>query len=190
LVPEKGVDILLDACALLLGEWRLVIVGDGPARAELEVRMGQLGIDQRVQLAGPMASGRMPEVLRGLDVLVLPSVSRPNWTEQFGRILVEAMACGVPVVGSSSGEIPEVVGQAGFIFPEGDAGALAQLLERLAVHAPMRSQMATAGRDRALERYTHRAVAQATVEVYRQLAGSSEPMATSTAPMDTVRPRV
>jgi glycosyltransferase involved in cell wall biosynthesis len=123
----------------------------------------------------------MPDLLRGLDVLVLPSVSRPNWTEQFGRILVEAMACGVPVIGSSSGEIPEVIGQAGLIFPEGDASALAAHLQRLAGDPTLRGELATSGRARALERYTHRAVAEATVDMYRQLAGSPGPARVASA---------
>ena len=51
---------------------------------------------------------------------MLPSLTRPNWKEQFGRVLIEAMASGVPVIGSDSGAIPDVIGQAGLIFPEGD----------------------------------------------------------------------
>ena len=61
----------------------------------------------------------VPRHLRALDALVLPSESTPLWKEQFGHVLIEAMACGVPVVGSDSGAIPEVIGEAGLLFPGG-----------------------------------------------------------------------
>ena len=71
-----------------------------------------------------MPSTEVPAVLRALDVLVLPSLTTPSWKEQFGRVLQEAMACAIPVVGSDSGEIPHVIGDAGLVTPEGDAAAL------------------------------------------------------------------
>jgi glycosyltransferase involved in cell wall biosynthesis len=111
----------------------------------------------------------VPSYLRALDVIVLPSVSRPNWAEQFGRILVEAMAAGVSVVGSNCGEIPDVIGNAGLVFPEGDANALARILDRLARQPSLRVQLGERGRRRALERYTYRRIAMDTVEVYRQV---------------------
>ena len=77
-----------------------------------------------MRFLGLVPSTEAPRYYREIDVLVLPSLTRPNWVEQFGRVLIEAMACGVAVVGSSSGEIPWVIGDAGVIFPEGDADAL------------------------------------------------------------------
>jgi glycosyltransferase involved in cell wall biosynthesis len=111
----------------------------------------------------------MPDRLRGWDVVVLPSLTRPNWKEQFGRILVEAMACAVPVVASGSGEIPNVVGDAGVLVPEGDAGALRAALAALLADPARRQELGRRGRARALERYTHRRIAEATARVYRTL---------------------
>jgi glycosyltransferase involved in cell wall biosynthesis len=104
------------------------------------------------------------------DALALPSLTRPNWKEQFGRILVEAMASGVPCAGSDSGEIPHVLGDAGLVVPEGDAGALAAALSRLADDPGLRRALAARGRARVLARYTHARIAEKTCAVYRALA--------------------
>jgi glycosyltransferase involved in cell wall biosynthesis len=102
-------------------------------------------------------------------VLALPSLTTTSWKEQFGRVLQEAMACGIPVVGSDSGEIPHVIGDAGLVTPEGDAAALRDALRRLMDDAHLRHDLGHRGRARVLERFTHARVAAATVEVYRRV---------------------
>jgi glycosyltransferase involved in cell wall biosynthesis len=124
---------------------------------------------------GTLPSVRMPGYYQGLDALVVPSLTRGNWKEQFGRVIVEAMACGVPVIGSSSGAIPDVIGEAGLIVPEGDVRALADGLRRLAHHPDLRRRMAERGRQRVLERYTQAYVAAQTVAVYRQIFDIARP---------------
>jgi glycosyltransferase involved in cell wall biosynthesis len=109
----------------------------------------------------------MPAFLQTLDLLVLPSRSRPNWQEQFGRILVEAMACGVPVVGSDSGEIPHVIGDAGVVFPEDNVAALTAALRRLQSDADERTALARRGRQRVLAHYTQEQIAAQTADAYR-----------------------
>jgi len=111
----------------------------------------------------------MPDYYNQLDALVLPSLTRPNWKEQFGRVLVEAMACGVPVVGSDSGEIPNVIGEAGMIFAEGDVWALRARLSRLMADPALREELARKGRERVLAHYTQAQVAAETYQVYREL---------------------
>ncbi len=169
LVPEKGLPTLLDAVAGLPGEWRLVLLGDGPERNELEDRAHDLGIAGRVEFRAGIPSTEMPAFYRALDALALPSRTRPNWKEQFGRVLVEAMASGVPPVGSASGEIPHVIGDAGLVFPEGDAAALRQRLQTLMADRALREQLARRGRERALAHYTQRHIAQATVAFYERV---------------------
>ena len=115
----------------------------------------------------------MPAFYHTLDVLVLPSRSRPNWKEQFGRVLIEAMACGVPVVGSTCGEIPMVIGDAGLIFPENDCAALTAALQSLLDDRAQRTALAAAGRRRVLERFTMQQVAADTVAAYRRLLALS-----------------
>jgi glycosyltransferase involved in cell wall biosynthesis len=172
LVPEKGIDILLEAVAKLPGTWRLQIAGDGPERPRLERLAQELGIAERVAFDGVIASGHMPAYLRQLDVVVLPSRTLPNWKEQFGRVLVEAMACEVPVIGSDSGEIPHVIGDAGLIFAEGDAKKLGECLLQLMRGDELRQRLGEAGRRRVLRCFTQAQVATRTVAVYRELAAA------------------
>ena len=112
---------------------------------------------------------------RDLDALVLTSRTLPNWKEQFGRVLVEAMACGVPVVGSRSGEIAHVIGDAGLIVPEEDVDALRSALLQLMQDDALRTELGRRGRRRVLERFTQAQIAAETVEVYRSMiAGRGE----------------
>ena len=109
-------------------------------------------------------------------MLALPSLTTKRWTEQFGRILVEAMACGVPVVASNAGEIPEVVGDGGIIVAEGDASALGAALEHLAKDPGTRARLAELARTRAESKFSQEGIATATVEFYEQvLAGATGP---------------
>ncbi len=166
-VREKGIDLLLQAVAGLPGDWRARIIGSGPEGPALQRLAERLGLSGRVSFEPPWPSIRMPEVYRGLDVLVLPSRTRRNWTEQFGRVLIEAMACGVPVIGSSAGEIPWVIGEAGLVFPEGRPEALREAIRRLMEDPDLHRSLREKGRQRVLERFTHQRIAEATVEVYR-----------------------
>jgi len=169
LVPEKGADLLLEAVAGMGGMWRLTVMGAGPERGRLEGLARRLGLDDKVSFEGVIPSLRMPAFYRELDALVLPSRSRPNWVEQFGRVLVEAMACGVPVIGSDCGEIPTVVGDAGLIFPEEDVGVLRQHLMRLMREADLWTDLARRGRQRVLAHFTQAQIAAQTVAVYRTM---------------------
>ncbi len=171
LVPEKGVDTLLEALARLGPEVRLKVIGDGPARTALQGLAARLGLGDRVEWLPPVPADRMPEVFARVDVLVLPSRTTPVWKEQLGRVLLEAMACQVPVAGSDSGAIPEVVGDAGLIFPEGDAAALADCLQRLWDTPGLRRELGERGRARVVARYSQDQIAARTAEFYRELTG-------------------
>jgi len=171
LVEEKGLLVLLDAVHRLAGNWQLRILGRGPLEAVLQERIQTLGLEPRVRLEGVLPSAKMPGFYRELDVLVLPSLTRPNWKEQFGRVLIEAMACAVPVIGSDSGEIPNVIDDAGLICPEGDAAALARALSSLSRSPDKRHELGVRGRKRVLQKFTHRRVARHTAEFYRRLGG-------------------
>jgi glycosyltransferase involved in cell wall biosynthesis len=167
LVPEKGCDLLLEAVAGLNGAWRLAMLGAGPERERLEALARRLEVTGRVSFGDWLPAVQLPAFYRALDALVLPSRSRHNWVEQFGRVLIEAMACGVPVVGSDCGEIPHVIGDAGLTFPEGDATALRQRLAELMRNSNLRIDLARRGRERVLARFTQAHIAAQTVEVYR-----------------------
>ena len=169
IVHEKGVEILLQSAAQLDGEWRLRLVGGGSALNEMKSLADSLGIGGKVTFVGQLPSADLPPEYHKIDVLALPSLTRTNWKEQFGRVLVEAMASGVPVIGSDSGAIPTVVGEAGRIVPEGDALALSRMLRTVRDQSALRAEMVRAGRARFLAHFTHESVAAATVEVYQQL---------------------
>lgn len=169
LVPEKGVDVLLRALAQLPPTARLHLRGAGPELPHLRALAAELRVSERVRFDPLLPSTQMPAYYHSLACLVLPSRTRPNWKEQFGRVLIEAMACGVPVIGSTCGEIPNVLGEAGLVFPEGDATALAAQLTRLLNTPAQRAAMAQAGRARVLEHFTHRHIAEQTAAVYSAL---------------------
>ena len=170
LVEEKGLLVLLRAVAGLAGDWRLVLIGSGPLQPQIERLAASLGIAARLTFISSVPSSEMPRYLSQFAVLVLPSLTRPNWKEQFGRVLVEAMACQVPVVGSDCGEIPQVIGQAGLIVPEGDVEALRQALARLQADADLRQRLGELGRARVLAHYTQARIAQETYRVYREMS--------------------
>lgn len=151
LVPEKGIDNLLDALARL-PDVRGVIVGDGPEREMLMARAEALGIASRVTFTGAVPSLDAIRLIGSLDVLALPSRAFRNWSEQFGRVLIEAMASGVPVVASDSGAIGEVVGDAGLLVPEDDPAQLAVALAT-ALETRSAEMLRARGRQRVAARF-------------------------------------
>ncbi|MEM7032133.1 MAG: glycosyltransferase [Chloroflexota bacterium] len=169
IVREKGIDILIQAAAKLNGPWDLKILGSGPDQGRLEKMSQRLGINARVKFDERLPSMLLPNYLSSLDVLVLSSITRPNWKEQFGRILIEAMACEVVTVGARSGAIPEVIGEAGLLFDEGDIDGLAEQLQRLLDDVELRQSLVEAAKTRVHTHYTHAVITQQTVDVYRQI---------------------
>ncbi len=169
LVEEKGIADLIAACARLSGDWRLILLGGGPQLNALQMQAQTLGIADRIQFQAQVRSTEMPALYHSIDVLVLPSRTRPNWKEQFGRVLVEAMCSGTPVIGSDSGAIPGVIGDAGLIFPEGDISTLHKHLAALHCDPTQRQWWADQGRARAIQHFTHKQVALGTAQVYDSL---------------------
>lgn len=172
---QKGLLDLLEAAAGLTGHFALRLVGYGPLEAELHARAAALGLEDRLEILPAVASTEVVPVYHGLDAFALPSRSTASWVEQFGRVLIEAMACGVPVVASDSGELPHAVGDAGLIFPEGDVSALRAHLQRLIDDDALRGELIARGRRRFLERFTQARVARATYDLYqRSLASAND----------------
>jgi glycosyltransferase involved in cell wall biosynthesis len=145
LVPSKGLLDLLAAVRRLDAPVELLLIGDGEQRGELE---GQAIPGSRVRVIDDLSHEQMAAGYAQLDVLALPSHTTPTWKEQFGRVIVEALWCGVPVVGSDSGEIPwliELTG-GGLVYPEGDSDALAARLAELRAQPGLRRELAATGR--------------------------------------------
>ncbi|MEX1158888.1 MAG: glycosyltransferase, partial [Thermomicrobiales bacterium] len=173
LVPEKGIDTLIEAVAHLPSTARTVIVGSGESLASLRELAQRLGVVERVEFRGPIPAETIPDFLAELDVVVVPSRTRPNWKEQFGRVIIEAMACQTPVIGSDSGEIQRVIGNPDLVFPEGDSRALAARIQSLIDDPERTRQLGLAGRQRVLGHYTQAQVAAATYRVYQSVLGET-----------------
>jgi glycosyltransferase involved in cell wall biosynthesis len=145
LVSSKGLGDLLAAVRKLDAPVELLLIGDGEERAQLE---GRQVPGSKVRVLDGLAHDQMASGYSQLDVLVLPSHTTPTWKEQFGRVIVEALWCGVPVVGSDSGEIPwliELTG-GGLVFAEGDVEMLAERLRKLRASPELRDELARTGR--------------------------------------------
>jgi glycosyltransferase involved in cell wall biosynthesis len=173
LADEKGVDTLIDALVRpATAGMRALIAGDGPAANDLRARAARSGVNGRVSWVGYVSHDRVADVYGQVDLVVVPSRTTEAWTEQFGRVVVEALACGVPVLASDSGELPTLVADTGggWTFPEGDADALAARLATLATDPGERRARADRGRARVGELYDVDAVAQRLTEIVRAAA--------------------
>ena len=168
LVEEKGLRTLMSAMTDL-SDARLRIGGRGPMAGWIREFAQERDMIDRVEGPTAVIPSEVPRFLNSLDVLVLPSVPTPGWSEQFGRVLVEAMACQVPVVASDSGEIPAVLGGTGRLVPPGDENALIEALEEFRSNPDLAEEMGRLGRKRVMENFTHRQIARATGAYYLKL---------------------
>ena len=168
LIQSKGLADLLAAVRRLDPPVELVLIGNGEMRAQLE---GQPIPGSRVRVIDGLRHEEIPSGYAQIDVLVLPSRTTPTWKEQFGRVIIEALWCGVPVVGSDSGEIPWLIGLTGggLVFAEGDSEGLARRLAELREQPELRRRLVEAGRA-AVERLF--SVPAATDSLERMLTGA------------------
>jgi glycosyltransferase involved in cell wall biosynthesis len=150
---------------------RLRLIGNGSEEEGLKQAARELGLEDRVSFHDLLPHHEVPRQMVQLDAFVLPSLTMPNWKEQFGRVLVEAMAGGVVPIGSSSGEIPNVIGSAGLIFQEGDHHDLAARIRELFSDDTLRAKLAAKGRRRAEEIFSWKSVAAGTYAVYSEVLG-------------------
>jgi glycosyltransferase involved in cell wall biosynthesis len=166
--PEKGLRLLVTALDSLRTPWRALFVGTGPLEAELRKWAGRHA-PGRVQLCTTVTHNDVPPYLCAMDILVAPSQTTRRWKEQFGRMLIEAMACGVAVVGSDSGEIPFVIGDTGLVLPEADAKAWAMGLGNLLENPARRRELSDAGRARAQTDFAWPVVAQRHLDFFESV---------------------
>ncbi|WP_410051609.1 glycosyltransferase [Bradyrhizobium sp. SZCCHNR2017] len=161
LVEEKGLDDALDAIAQATSPVLLNLMGEGPDEVRLRRRAKALGLGDCVTFRGWGSPQKVAAFLQELDALVLLTRTTKAVREQFGRVIIEAQACGIPVIGSSGGAIPDVVREGGWIVPERDPESLRQLLDRLAADPAVLRAKASAARANVLARFTYDAVATA-----------------------------
>lgn len=165
LVPEKGIDTVVDALA---HDTRLHarVAGTGPGADAMLANASARGVRDRLTYLGAVPPDEVVDFYHSIDVLAVPSLTTSRWTEQFGRVAIEAMACGVPVVSSDSGALPDVVAGAGIIVPEGDGAQLAAAI--VAAGGSRKAELRDAGLARATQ-CTWEAVAQDYLDLYREV---------------------
>jgi glycosyltransferase involved in cell wall biosynthesis len=146
-VPEKGLSLLTAALDDVRQPWRALFVGGGPLESELGSWAARYG--DRVRIASGVRHADVPAHLNAMDLLCAPSQTTARWREQFGRMLVEAFACGVPVLASESGEIPHVVNGSGVLLPETDVAAWSSAISSMLGDGARRAELSAAGRARA-----------------------------------------
>ena len=177
-VPQKGCGLLMAALRRVSSPWRALFVGGGPELPALQAFAAEFR--GRVSIATGVAHDDVPSYLNAMDILAAPSQTTMRWREQFGRMLIEAMACGVAVAASRSGEIPHVVGDAGLILPEDDREAWTAGLERLLSDGAERGRLAGRGLARARAEFAWPVVARRHLDFFDELlrgknAGRSSP---------------
>jgi glycosyltransferase involved in cell wall biosynthesis len=180
-VPEKGLITLLKSLITLQDkQWKLLLLGRGELKSELIKIASENNILDRVIFVESVPHDQVANYINSMNTLVLPSettykfktLTAVGWKEQFGHVLIEAMACKVPVIGSDSGEIPHVIGDAGLIFPEGNSADLANKLCQLMDNPALAQKLGEMGYQRTMLNYTNQALAKQQLEFYRELVNS------------------
>jgi glycosyltransferase involved in cell wall biosynthesis len=188
-VPLKGLVPLLEAVAKLRTETphaHLEIVGRPRDDSRAAETIDRLGLEGAVKFLGRVEPGEIVDLYRRAEVAAVPSLY-----EGFSLPAVEAMACGVPLVATTGGALPEVVGEdggAGLLVPPNDPSALASALSRLLADPDLRSRLGAAGRRRALDRFTWQATAAGTAERYEELLDALHPARSVRRPGVSVGP--
>jgi glycosyltransferase involved in cell wall biosynthesis len=147
--------------------WRALFVGGGPLEGALRAFASEH--EGRVHVVTGIEHDRIPDYLNAMDLLCAPSQTTARWREQFGRMIIEALACGVPVVGSDSGEISHVIGDGGVVFGEHDDTGLVRALQVLLTDAGARRQLAERGRARAESDYAWPVIARQHLAFFNRL---------------------
>jgi glycosyltransferase involved in cell wall biosynthesis len=168
LVPDKGLHMLMQSLEQVRAPWSFLALGSGPMKADLERWAAEKGWSERVKVL-LVKHDEVPRYLNAMHLLVAPSLTMPNWKEQFGRMIIEAFACGVPVVGSDSGEIPFVIDTAGVVAREGDVKAWTEAIEGLLTDPARRAALGQAGLERCRAKYSNEGVARGYLEFFQKM---------------------
>ena len=177
-VEEKGLLTLAEALAGLQEKnWKWLLLGRGELQATLWETATELGIKERLIVVESVPHDHVQKYINLMNTLVLPSkttykfktLTSIGWKEQFGHVLIEAMACRVPVIGSDSGEIPHVIGNAGLVFPEGNIKELRHCLMQLMEQKELAESLGQKGYEKVISQYTNKALATKLLSFYQEL---------------------
>lgn len=177
-VEEKGLLTLgLALAGLRERSWKWLLLGRGSLQTVLMEKAVEWGIKDRLIWVESVAHDEVPRYINLMSTLVLPSetntqfktLTAAGWKEQFGHVLIEAMASKIPVIGSDSGEVPYVIAEAGLVFPERDAAALRKCIVSLMEQPQLAQKLAQRGYERVMMHYTNQALARQLLAFYKQL---------------------
>ncbi len=153
ITAEKGIFEIASAMLALPKDVHLLVVGDGPEKSELEARAKREGWGDRLTITGYVPIAEVPSLMRAMDCFVLGSRTTSTWTDTFPLVVAQAMATGIPVIGSSSGAIPYQLGQEGLVFDEGDSISLSKHIVTLYNNQELRNHIGKKLRERALQKF-------------------------------------
>lgn len=172
LVKEKGIFLLLDAFAEIHEKyptWTLIYQGDGPCKEKLLSCILQKKLLSKIKIFPSVPHEQVAKVIQNLDIFVLPSFDTPEWREQFGHVLIEAMACKIPVIGSDAGEIPKIIKNSGLIFKQKDVSCLRDTLNKLIKNKKLRFYLGNKGFYQIKQHYSHQAIARKTYAFWKSI---------------------
>lgn len=168
LASHKGVDTLIEAMQKI-PQGFLTVVGDGSQKQALLQKVKNSGLTNQVHFTGGVKHEEVLPYLKALDMLVLPSVTTAGWKEQFGHIIIEAMASGIPVIGSDCGAIPDVIGDAGIVFRQKDTKGLVQSILSVAENQDRAKTLSEKGKQRVEMFFTNQVLADKTIEIWKRI---------------------
>lgn len=169
LEESKGIINLIYALGKLTSKkWECSIVGNGSLYNDLHQLIEKENLCNKVKLFGSLDPQNIPTYINSIDILIVPSLTTSNWKEQFGRVIVEAFACGKPVIGSDSGAIPEVIGNAGIVFSENNIEELALKIDKVINDKELYSKISKNALERS-KQYTWKKIAKKFDDLYNEI---------------------
>lgn len=172
---QKGIDTLIESAHLLRQQglqFHLQICGSGADMETFQNLAQDYNLEDYVTWRGGVSHDEVPQEIAKMDLLVLPSRTVSTWKEQFGHVLIEAMAMGIPTVGSTCGEIPNVIGRSELVFPEGDSHELTKILARFISDRNWWNDMANYSLKRVNRYYSHERIAERSISLWRNVLES------------------
>jgi glycosyltransferase involved in cell wall biosynthesis len=173
-VAEKGLRVLMAALDAQRTPWRALLLGGGKLEDKLRAWAAKYP-DSRVRVLTNVAHDQVAPYVAAMDVLAAPSQTTRTWKEQFGRMLIEGMACGVAVVGSDSGEIPYVIGDAGVVVGEADLPGWTRAIGELLENPARRHELGARGRSWAESSFAWPIVARKHLEFFEMILDENNP---------------
>lgn len=174
-IEEKGIQDAVDAMARATVPVSLKIMGEGPYEAALMAHARSLGVADRISISPWAPPAGVADFLRSVDALILLTHTTRHVKEQFGRVIIEAQSCGTPVIGARSGAIPDVMGGGGWVVPQQDPAALADLFQQMAMNPQDRVLKGLEGLQNVRNRFTYAAIAEQLLSAWLAAARSRFP---------------